>query len=433
MAMAYPNTSAWDSAELPKGAAARRGMILARTQELCDRGGVLVAPCVDPTRPSEGPAVLYRPDQLITTDVEALNEALRRAELRVSAKVIREPHSDALPYSLVQIDGADPLDLVHELGMLDFQVAPNHVMTQGQHIFFGPGSDPLPAEPRAMSACDRTEEWPHRVAIIDTGVLEDDATPFSVAGHTVQHLKDFENPDIDGDGVIDHRGGAHGTFIGGILESRVPGIRLRFDDAFERKGSDVPVTDEWSFSVQLAQAVADKDVKLINLSLGTYSLSQIRPGLLEASMRWAIARRPDILFVCAAGNGGRSDRWFPAGFSDQRGFEGRIVSVGALEQLEGGASRVASFSNYGPWVNAWAPGVDLVSYYATGKKFVYFDEDGAPTATRMFDEGFACWSGTSFAAPYAGGDIVRHAIDQTGGDVVKAWNGLYNGIGFVVF
>jgi len=71
-----------------------------------------------------------------------------------------------------------------------------------------------------------------------------------------------------------------------------------------------------------------------------------------------------------------------------------VVSVGAV-----GPSGRAWFSNYGGWVDACAPGIDVVSTYFTSHK-----ESAAPG--RKF-EGWATWSGTSFAAPKVAAAIAQ--------------------------
>ncbi len=58
-----------------------------------------------------------------------------------------------------------------------------------------------------------------------------------------------------------------------------------------------------------------------------------------------------------------------------------VVGVAALD-----CTHKAWFSNYGPWVDASAPGVDVLST---------FFEPAAGYATT----GWARWSGTSFSAP----------------------------------
>ncbi|HZI44590.1 MAG TPA: S8 family serine peptidase, partial [Ilumatobacter sp.] len=62
-----------------------------------------------------------------------------------------------------------------------------------------------------------------------------------------------------------------------------------------------------------------------------------------------------------------------------------VIAVGAL-----GPHGKAWFSNYGPWVDACAPGVDIVS--------CFFDLGDEAGDAEDFN-GWACWSGTSFSGP----------------------------------
>ena len=56
----------------------------------------------------------------------------------------------------------------------------------------------------------------------------------------------------------------------------------------------------------------------------------------------------------------------------------------------------APFSNFGDWVDCCAPGVDIRSTYVTGEWRL---EAAEPAEAIEAMKGWACWSGTSFAAP----------------------------------
>jgi subtilisin family serine protease len=104
------------------------------------------------------------------------------------------------------------------------------------------------------------------------------------------------------------------------------------------------------------------------------------------------------------------------------------MSVGALDQPdENGEQRPAVFSNYGNWVNAWAPGVDLVSDYAgNGLEFLYGDDSTLPF------HGCAQWSGTSFATPHAAAAVLQYA-DAHGMSPQAAWHAIRGGRPWVLF
>ncbi|MGH8911619.1 MAG: S8 family serine peptidase, partial [Acidimicrobiia bacterium] len=118
----------------------------------------------------------------------------------------------------------------------------------------------------------------------------------------------------------------------------------------------------------------------------------------------------------------------PAAWAAHKKYTDAVVSVGALDTT-GPRPRMATFSNRGSWLTAWAPGVDIRSIYPTDLKYEYHDTSG-PVGTLDFD-GLAEWSGTSFAAPYAAASILAHAAvrDLSPRD---AWADMRRGAGFVV-
>jgi len=89
--------------------------------------------------------------------------------------------------------------------------------------------------------------------------------------------------------------------------------------------------------------------------------------------------------VASAGNDSTCFPMFPASLP-------HVVGVAALDENDD----AAVFTNYGPWVRACARGTNVVS--------LFFDNfNGAGPKEKNYDpdkfEGWALWSGTSFAAP----------------------------------
>ena len=130
----------------------------------------------------------------------------------------------------------------------------------------------------------------------------------------------------------------------------------------------------------MGRLAAGEHFDVIVMSLGTYTLDDEPPPLATAIAD--LVDTTKTVVVAAAGNAGSCRTYSPAALPG-------VVAVGAVDS--GGR---AWFSNYGGWVDACAPGVDVEStFYGT-------DEEPLkePLGDEVFNEfkGWAMWSGTSF-------------------------------------
>ena len=229
-----------------------------------------------------------------------------------------------------------------------------------------------------------------RIAVVDTG------WPASGALATVASTSEgdfIDAPDAEFDGYLDPVAG-HGTFIAGLLAQRAPDCAVAVFHALSTYGDGAESAIATCIQ-DLACRPSETRPHFLSLSFGTYTPDDEEPGVLREAIQHAILK--GIIVVASAGNDGTSRRSYPAAFPG-------VVSVGAL-----GPSGPASFSNWGDWVRACAPGVDVSSsfWFFNGAQQAKFGADADDY------HGWALWSGTSFAAPIvtaALADAVHHGV-----------------------
>jgi hypothetical protein len=276
-------------------------------------------------------------------------------------------------------------------------VAPNHLVTGLQRRMGWPDGDPEPAPAALPPLPSPVPEGGAgvTVAIIDTGWPSrlppdldwfrdgtDHSTRPGEVDETGRPLRHLDHLDDDRDGYLDVEAG-HGLFVAGLVRRMAPQARLVFLKALNSDG----VGTELGVARAIRSAIS-RNVDLINLSLGFYTVLDATPAGVEAAV--ADALDAGIVVVAAAGNDGVSSPAYPAYFPG-------VTGVGALGT---DGSSVADFSNHGPWVNVFAPGEQVQSAFVRGREDAATTDDG--TADR-FRSNTALWSGTSFACASVSG------------------------------
>lgn len=279
--------------------------------------------------------------------------------------------------------GVDPCGLATELnaGAGRPVAAPLHLVHAQPIWFSGPAGAPRPSRPVPAPVPAHTARRV-TIAVPDTGLC---AHPWWVSTDWYADQRDdvAEILDADRDGRLDPAAG-HGTFIAGELLRLAPGARLRCPRVI---GSD-GVGDELAVLGALDALAAwstrtGTPVDVLGFSSGYFSFDDGPPPALAAALR---RLAPATVVVACAGNHGGDRPMWPAALPE-------VIGVAALDA----AGERAAFSGYGDWVDACARGVDLTSSFATFHG-----------PARDFN-GYAVWSGTSFAAPRVAGAIAGAA------------------------
>jgi hypothetical protein len=265
-------------------------------------------------------------------------------------------------------------------------VAPNHLV-HGQPMWWtGPADLPRPAAPPAAPVADGARRAV-TVAVLDTG-LSPHPWYETADWYAGQREEVTEILDADLDYELDAQAG-HGTFIAGVVLRHAPSARIRARRVIGGDG----VGDELGVLRALAWLTEWGQADIANLSFGCYTYDD-RPSPVVARAVAALGRR--TVLVACAGNQASDRPFWPAALK-------HVIAVAALD----GDDR-AWFSDFGWWVDACTQGVGVTSC------FVRFD--GPRPRVRGIDpddfEGYATWSGTSFAAPAVAGMIAHLAASE---------------------
>jgi hypothetical protein len=232
------------------------------------------------------------------------------------------------------------------------------------------------------------------IYMADTGLLLDAAThPWLRYG--VQML----DPGTDVDPLSPHPPPrilpctGHGTFGAGVLRCMAPDAQILMTRALLYGGSAVE-----SDLVPVLESALGLGADIFHLTIAC--LSRNDQPLIGFEVWLGHMRRTGAICLAPAGNCGFARPEFPAAFPE-------VIAVGALSSDWRG---LATFSNFGPWVDVYAPGRDIVNAFAMGsyRCYVY------PYAGQTRDfYGMAKWSGTSFSTPIVTGRIASR-MSRTG-------------------
>ena len=305
------------------------------------------------------------------------------------------------------VDTRDALNLI-EGGHEEFDIpglgaglaAPDHMVHIAGDAGSCPATEPEPigtgGAPYPPMAADPSAGAGVKVLVIDTGLdVGMSSVPFWMRGVTGE-----EDPLVlEGRELMAYAG--HGTFIAGLVRAVAPRAEVRVLSHFRRGGA----TWESTLVQNLDHALSTEFPDIISMSAGTRAYAG---GLLAFQVfnEERLRHHKGVALVVAAGNDADRQYFWPAAAP-------YTVSVGALDT--DWRSR-AAFSNFGGWVDVFAPGTDLVNAFPDGK-FTYQEHPNIPPElpeprTEEF-QGMAMWSGTSFSTPLVAGMIAAR-MSRTG-------------------
>jgi Subtilase family len=365
---------------------------------------------VDVPAPDGGIEYMYAEGRLLVRDryVEQVSEIFNLGRTFDSKLVKRVVPGVALLTQDPGIPADERRTVPDALTTIDQRFGPG--IATPDHVFTVAPAGPCPAtEPEVVyygvepfpSVCLENSGAGVLIYVADTGLLEFADVHHSWLNGVVRAIEPNGSPQdwdpagitLNGVTTIPPYAG-HGTFVAGLIRCMAPAADVIVSNIFKVAGS----TLESDLGAELDRALA-LGVDVFNLSITATTRHELAPLGFYGFVR-RLHQHQGVVCVVAAGNNGSRKPCWPAAMPE-------MVSVGALgADLRGRAT----FSNYGHWVNVYAPGRDLVNAYANGP---YTCQD-FPYKTKVRDFwGMSRWSGTSFSTPIVTG-LVAARMSRAG-------------------
>jgi Subtilase family len=284
------------------------------------------------------------------------------------------------------VEHADVLDL---LGLIDEELgegiaAPDHVLTAAQTLHPCSATEPQQVYPTAGPYPAVCRDGGARVRIFqaDTGLVAGAAETFPwLAG-----VHGDPDPRESGGTILPY--GGHGTFVAGVLRCMAPEAQVHVANIFDIAGS----ARETDVARRL-KAAFGFGFEILHITASCLTRKNIPPQALEGFLE-LLRPYKGVLCVAEAGNNYTRRPAWPGAFPD-------VLSVGALAT---DWRHRADFSNYGGWVDVYAPGEKLINAIGSGT-YTYQIPPIPPGTGQATFSGLAQWSGTSFSAPIVTGLI----------------------------
>jgi hypothetical protein len=318
---------------------------------------------------------LYRRSELIVRTSQ-----VRRVRAVAGRRVAAAEELDVAGFSRLRLtDGTDALTVAEQVSKRHGEplATLNHVF-RGEAAYPGGVPGPPVAVPFVPPPVPRRGGRPTpRVAVLDTGWVLHRWLWRSPSNLDLDPDHAEEEPELAalGDGGL----AGHGTFAAGLVLRACPDARILFRRVLDRAG----VCDEVQLATALDRLGRDPDSApdLVLVPAGGYTWGDRLSPILAQALEGA----PPM--VAAAGNAGLDGRPFWPAAADG------VLAVAALSP----GGRVAPFSNRGPWIDAATVGAGVESAFP--------DLPRGRIGAGYVADGYARWSGTSFAAALLAGTV----------------------------
>lgn len=281
-------------------------------------------------------------------------------------------------------------------------------------ICCGPGENCRP-----QRVCDGDGVF---VSIVDSGLLETAA-----ADHTwLEGVEGDVDDAVDSSNHIRHYA-CHGTFVAGCVRCTAPKASIYVESTpADHREAESGAAYETDVVLKMAQTL-DRGPDIIVCEFDGETRKNIPLVSFDALYEARIRPLKGLVVLAPAGNDARHVPSWPAAHT-------WVLSVGALSA---NWRTRASFSNYGGWVDVYAPGEDLVNAFATGE---YECIEPPNAGVHRHFKGMAKWSGTSFSTPLVAG-LIAARMSATGENASQAADALLHfarrqalpGVGPVLF
>lgn len=240
------------------------------------------------------------------------------------------------------------------------------------------------------------------ITVLDNGMPKDWKTHFPklAPAVTLTRPNQFSEDPVDEnlDKILDKQAG-HGLFICGLIAQKQQGLDIDLTRIMHATG-DVDVA-------LASTALGESNAKVVNMSFGGYSPNNVVHPAMKTAVDNAVGK--DQVLVAAAGNDGSGSPdynrpFWPAALDN-------VIAVGAYEPSASGPTLWPESNR----AEVYAPGVNIHSTYV---------KDWPVPANSLFNsstsyQGWAKWSGTSFAAPLVAADIADKVKARPAGTTAR--------------